>query len=68
MRSFCIREQHAAWKKVRDIRRQRNSPACFDSRGIMWPQVTSGAVGNVINAVINYIFLHLLDLGVVRVL
>lgn len=30
----------------------------------MWPQVISGAVGNVINAIINYIFLHLLDLGV----
>ncbi|XP_056910643.1 multidrug and toxin extrusion protein 1-like isoform X2 [Takifugu flavidus] len=27
-------------------------------------QVISGAVGNVINAIINYIFLHLLDLGV----
>uniref|UniRef100_A0A674N7B0 Multidrug and toxin extrusion protein n=1 Tax=Takifugu rubripes TaxID=31033 RepID=A0A674N7B0_TAKRU len=39
-------------------------PACFCSQGIMWPQVISGAVGNVINAIINYIFLHLLDLGV----
>ncbi|KAM7398046.1 hypothetical protein PAMA_006082 [Pampus argenteus] len=32
--------------------------------GIMWPQVISGAIGNVFNAIINYIFLNLLDLGV----
>uniref|UniRef100_H3CJD9 Multidrug and toxin extrusion protein n=1 Tax=Tetraodon nigroviridis TaxID=99883 RepID=H3CJD9_TETNG len=36
----------------------------LQNQGIMWPQVISGAVGNVINAIINYIFLHLLDLGV----
>eukprot|EP00064_Thunnus_orientalis_P015626 superscaffoldBa00002934_g15681 len=32
--------------------------------GIMWPQVISGAVGNVLNAIINYIFLNILDLGI----
>lgn len=38
--------------------------ACFGTQGIMWPQVVSGAMGNVVNAIINYIFLSLLDLGV----
>nr|XP_023009251.1 multidrug and toxin extrusion protein 1 isoform X3 [Maylandia zebra] len=32
--------------------------------GIMWPQVISGAIGNVLNAVINYILLSVLDLGI----
>uniref|UniRef100_A0AAR2KLM2 Multidrug and toxin extrusion protein n=1 Tax=Pygocentrus nattereri TaxID=42514 RepID=A0AAR2KLM2_PYGNA len=32
--------------------------------GIIWPQVITGAAGNVLNALINYIFLHLLHLGV----
>uniref|UniRef100_A0A8C2JMY1 Multidrug and toxin extrusion protein n=1 Tax=Cyprinus carpio TaxID=7962 RepID=A0A8C2JMY1_CYPCA len=32
--------------------------------GIIWPQVITGAAGNILNALINYIFLHLLDLGV----
>lgn len=36
----------------------------LQNQGIMWPQVITGAVGNVLNAVINYIFLHLLELGV----
>lgn len=48
--------------------RQWSLSACFGSQGIMWPQVISGAAGNVINAIINYIFLHLLDLGVAWVL
>uniref|UniRef100_A0A8C9YYP3 Multidrug and toxin extrusion protein n=1 Tax=Sander lucioperca TaxID=283035 RepID=A0A8C9YYP3_SANLU len=37
---------------------------CFGSQGIMWPQVISGAMGNVLNLIINYIFLNRLDLGV----
>ncbi|XP_070773241.1 multidrug and toxin extrusion protein 1-like [Enoplosus armatus] len=36
----------------------------LQNQGIMWPQVISGATGNVLNAIINYIFLNLLDLGV----
>uniref|UniRef100_A0A665XBT7 Solute carrier family 47 member 3 n=1 Tax=Echeneis naucrates TaxID=173247 RepID=A0A665XBT7_ECHNA len=36
----------------------------FASQGIMWPQVISGAMGNLLNALINYICLNLLDLGV----
>ncbi|KAM4545890.1 multidrug and toxin extrusion protein 1-like [Odontesthes bonariensis] len=36
----------------------------LQNQGIMWPQVLSGAMGNVLNAFINYIFLHVLDLGV----
>uniref|UniRef100_A0A3B4XS26 Multidrug and toxin extrusion protein n=1 Tax=Seriola lalandi dorsalis TaxID=1841481 RepID=A0A3B4XS26_SERLL len=39
-------------------------PALPVSSGIMWPQVISGALGNVLNAIINYIFLNLLDLGI----
>ncbi|XP_042287259.1 multidrug and toxin extrusion protein 1-like isoform X2 [Thunnus maccoyii] len=36
----------------------------LQNQGIMWPQVISGAVGNVLNAIINYIFLNILDLGI----
>uniref|UniRef100_A0A3B5AC47 Multidrug and toxin extrusion protein n=1 Tax=Stegastes partitus TaxID=144197 RepID=A0A3B5AC47_9TELE len=36
----------------------------LQNQGIMWPQVISGAVGNVLNALINYVFLNVLDLGV----
>ncbi|KAK7130830.1 hypothetical protein R3I94_016089 [Phoxinus phoxinus] len=32
--------------------------------GIIWPQVITGVAGNILNALINYIFLHKLDLGV----
>ncbi|GAA6088517.1 multidrug and toxin extrusion protein 1, partial [Tachysurus ichikawai] len=32
--------------------------------GIIWPQVITGAAGNILNALINYIFLHLLNLGI----
>ncbi|MBN3300395.1 S47A1 protein, partial [Amia calva] len=33
-------------------------------QGIIWPQVITGVVGNVLNALINYVFLFVLDLGV----
>ncbi|XP_049576090.1 multidrug and toxin extrusion protein 1-like [Syngnathus scovelli] len=36
----------------------------LQNQGIIWPQVITGAVGNILNAVINYVFLHLLHLGV----
>uniref|UniRef100_A0A667Y4K4 Solute carrier family 47 member 3 n=1 Tax=Myripristis murdjan TaxID=586833 RepID=A0A667Y4K4_9TELE len=41
-----------------------SSVFCFGSQGIMWPQVITGVVGNILNAVINYTFLYVLDLGV----
>uniref|UniRef100_A0A3Q0RRQ5 Multidrug and toxin extrusion protein n=1 Tax=Amphilophus citrinellus TaxID=61819 RepID=A0A3Q0RRQ5_AMPCI len=39
-------------------------PVSLMNSGIMWPQVLTGAVGNVFNAAINYIFLYPLELGV----
>ncbi|KAM4605280.1 multidrug and toxin extrusion protein 1-like [Polymixia lowei] len=36
----------------------------LQNQGIIWPQVMTGAIGNVLNAIINYIFLYTLDLGV----
>ncbi|KAL3995897.1 nerve growth factor, beta [Sarotherodon galilaeus] len=36
----------------------------LQNQGIMWPQVITGAIGNVFNAVINYVFLYPLELGV----
>ena len=30
----------------------------------MWPVVITGAIVNVVNVLINYIFLNLLDMGV----
>ncbi|KAF7665275.1 hypothetical protein LDENG_00142090 [Lucifuga dentata] len=35
----------------------------LQNQGIIWPQVITGAIVNVINAVVNYIFLHVLDMG-----
>uniref|UniRef100_A0A8K9WW46 Multidrug and toxin extrusion protein n=1 Tax=Oncorhynchus mykiss TaxID=8022 RepID=A0A8K9WW46_ONCMY len=37
---------------------------CFVLQGIIWPTVLVGVVGNILNALINYIFLYVLDLGV----
>ncbi|XP_077051435.1 multidrug and toxin extrusion protein 1-like [Siphateles boraxobius] len=34
------------------------------NQGIIWPQVITGVAANILNALINYIFLHRLDLGV----
>uniref|UniRef100_A0A3Q2C6J3 Multidrug and toxin extrusion protein n=1 Tax=Cyprinodon variegatus TaxID=28743 RepID=A0A3Q2C6J3_CYPVA len=36
----------------------------LQNQGIIWPQVVTGAIGNVLNAIINYVFLFPLDLGV----
>uniref|UniRef100_A0A4W6DFK6 Multidrug and toxin extrusion protein n=1 Tax=Lates calcarifer TaxID=8187 RepID=A0A4W6DFK6_LATCA len=36
----------------------------LQNQGIIWPQVITGAIANVLNAIINYIFLFRLDLGV----
>ncbi|KAK7929682.1 hypothetical protein WMY93_006077 [Mugilogobius chulae] len=36
----------------------------LQNQGIMWPQVITGAAGNLLNVIINYIFLHVLTLGV----
>ncbi|XP_023869902.1 multidrug and toxin extrusion protein 1 isoform X1 [Salvelinus sp. IW2-2015] len=36
----------------------------LQNQGIIWPQVITGVVANLLNALINYIFLYLLDLGV----
>lgn len=37
---------------------------CFGVQGIIWPQVATGAAGNGLNAIINYVLLSVLDLGV----
>ncbi|KAM9770737.1 multidrug and toxin extrusion protein 1-like isoform 2-T2 [Menidia menidia] len=36
----------------------------LQNQGIMWPQVIAGTAGNILNAIINYIFLYPLELGV----
>ncbi|KAM9788494.1 multidrug and toxin extrusion protein 1-like [Neosynchiropus ocellatus] len=36
----------------------------LQNQGIMWPQVVCGAVSNVLNVVVNYVFLGVLDMGV----
>ncbi|XP_017287932.1 multidrug and toxin extrusion protein 1 [Kryptolebias marmoratus] len=36
----------------------------LQNQGIIWPQVITGVIGNVFNAIINYVFLFCLDLGV----
>ncbi|XP_015822039.1 multidrug and toxin extrusion protein 1 [Nothobranchius furzeri] len=37
----------------------------LQNQGIIWPQVITGAIGNALNAVINYFFLYHLELGIV---
>ncbi|KAI1893290.1 hypothetical protein AGOR_G00122180 [Albula goreensis] len=37
----------------------------LQNQGIQWPQVITGVVTNVLNALINFLFLFVLDLGVV---
>ncbi|CAN9510798.1 unnamed protein product [Ophioblennius macclurei] len=36
----------------------------LQNQGIIWPQVITGAIGNLLNAAINYLLLHVLDMGV----
>ncbi|XP_061764645.1 multidrug and toxin extrusion protein 1-like [Nerophis ophidion] len=36
----------------------------LQNQGIIWPQVITGVIGNILNAVNNYIFLYPLNLGV----
>ncbi|TRY57320.1 hypothetical protein DNTS_008902, partial [Danionella cerebrum] len=36
----------------------------LQNQGIIWPQVITGAAVNILNALINYVFLYLLELGV----
>ncbi|XP_061130088.1 multidrug and toxin extrusion protein 1-like [Syngnathus typhle] len=36
----------------------------LQNQGIIWPQVVTGVIGNILNAFINYVFLHPLQLGV----
>ncbi|XP_023646736.2 multidrug and toxin extrusion protein 1 isoform X1 [Paramormyrops kingsleyae] len=36
----------------------------LQNQGIIWPQVITGAAGNALNAIINYVFLYILHLGV----
>uniref|UniRef100_A0AAX7U8H4 Multidrug and toxin extrusion protein n=1 Tax=Astatotilapia calliptera TaxID=8154 RepID=A0AAX7U8H4_ASTCA len=36
----------------------------LQNQGIIWPQVITGAIGNVFNAIFNYVLIHQLDLGV----
>ncbi|XP_023139304.2 multidrug and toxin extrusion protein 1-like [Amphiprion ocellaris] len=36
----------------------------LQNQGIIWPQVITGAIANVLNAVINYVLLYRLDMGV----
>jgi len=37
---------------------------CVDPQGMMWAQVITGLMGNIINLLTNYVFINLLDLGV----
>ncbi|KAG7270385.1 hypothetical protein CRUP_024705 [Coryphaenoides rupestris] len=36
----------------------------LQNQGIIWPQVITGMIGNILNAIINYVFLYILDMGV----
>uniref|UniRef100_UPI0037E978D9 multidrug and toxin extrusion protein 1-like n=1 Tax=Semicossyphus pulcher TaxID=241346 RepID=UPI0037E978D9 len=36
----------------------------LQNQGIIWPQVITGVIGNIFNAIINYVLLYCLDLGV----
>uniref|UniRef100_A0A8C2YYV3 Multidrug and toxin extrusion protein n=1 Tax=Cyclopterus lumpus TaxID=8103 RepID=A0A8C2YYV3_CYCLU len=36
----------------------------LQNQGIIWPQVVTGAIANILNAIINYFFIYSLELGV----
>ncbi|XP_068590805.1 multidrug and toxin extrusion protein 1-like isoform X1 [Cebidichthys violaceus] len=36
----------------------------LQNQGIIWPQVVTGAIANIFNAIINYVFIYRLELGV----
>ncbi|XP_061129824.1 multidrug and toxin extrusion protein 1-like [Syngnathus typhle] len=36
----------------------------LQNQGIIWPQVVTGVIGTILNAFVNYVLLHLLQLGV----
>uniref|UniRef100_A0A672YCP3 Multidrug and toxin extrusion protein n=1 Tax=Sphaeramia orbicularis TaxID=375764 RepID=A0A672YCP3_9TELE len=36
----------------------------LQNQGIIWPQVVTGVTGNILNAIINYVLLFVLDLGI----
>ncbi|CAL9700859.1 unnamed protein product [Knipowitschia caucasica] len=36
----------------------------LQNQSIIWPQVITGVIGNILNAVINYVLIYLLDLGI----
>ncbi|XP_039652245.1 multidrug and toxin extrusion protein 1-like [Perca fluviatilis] len=36
----------------------------LQNQGIIWPQVVTGVIANILNAIINYLFLYCLDMGV----
>lgn len=36
----------------------------FPLQGIMWPQVITGILANLVNALLNYVFLFPLDMGI----
>ncbi|XP_005298370.4 multidrug and toxin extrusion protein 1-like isoform X1 [Chrysemys picta bellii] len=36
----------------------------LQNQRIIWPEVLSGIIGNIINAIANYVFIYVLDLGV----
>ncbi|KAM8879768.1 multidrug and toxin extrusion protein 1-like isoform 2-T2 [Spinachia spinachia] len=36
----------------------------LQNQGIIWPQVVTGVIANIVNAIINYVFLYVLELGV----
>uniref|UniRef100_A0A8C8C0V1 Multidrug and toxin extrusion protein n=1 Tax=Oncorhynchus tshawytscha TaxID=74940 RepID=A0A8C8C0V1_ONCTS len=40
----------------------------LQNQGIIWPQVITGVVANLLNALINYIFLYVLGLGVAYII
>ncbi|KAM3623823.1 uncharacterized protein V6R79_015973 [Siganus canaliculatus] len=36
----------------------------LQNQGIIWPQVVTGIIGNICNAIVNYVLLHVLELGI----
>lgn len=50
------------WSTV--IRNNIDTRLCCGLQGIIWPQVITATIANVCNAIINYVLLFCLDLGV----
>lgn len=61
--SAHLQKHNDCWRT--GIKVNTESVLCLIWQGIIWPQVITGVIGNVLNVAVNCILLYVLDLGIV---